>query len=181
MRICILNGSPEAGDFDNYLDRLHSQLESAGHISDTYTLRDLSIRYCTGCFSCWVKTPGQCIFHDQSELICRAVIHSDLVCMASPITMGFVSALLKKSTDKLIPLLHPYLSIVQGEMHHRARYDHYPRWGLILRPNAGSDIEDIAIIQRCYSRAALNFKSDLAFTRLSTQPVEEVVYEINHL
>ena len=106
----------------------------------------MKINYCTGCWHCWVKTPGQCSSKDQSLDVCRTVINSDFTLWASPIIMGFPSALLKKVTDKLIPLVHPYIVLDQGEAHHLARYDHYPQFGLLLEKNGDTDDEDIEII-----------------------------------
>ena len=73
----------------------------------------MDVRYCVGCFGCWVKTPGECVSKDGSHDIRREVINSDLVLFASPLIMGFTSALLKKAHDKLIPLIHPYFELVQ--------------------------------------------------------------------
>ena len=41
-------------------------------------------------------------------------------------------ALLKRAADQMIPLVHPYIVIEGGEMHHRARYERYPLMGLLL-------------------------------------------------
>ena len=62
MKITILNGNPEKENnaFDDYLKDLSDSLESSGHEVTTFTIRDLDIRYCIGCFGCWVKTPGEC-------------------------------------------------------------------------------------------------------------------------
>jgi multimeric flavodoxin WrbA len=50
------------------------------------------------------------------------VINSDRVFFASPVIMGYLSAVMKKFMDKLTPLIHPYLTIDQGEAHHKHRY-----------------------------------------------------------
>jgi len=144
-------------------------------------LRDMNIRYCVGCWGCWVKTPGECLSKDDSADVCRAVIDSDLTVMASPLVMGFPSALLKKSVDKLIPLVHPYSTMVQGEVHHVARYPRYPRLALLLQPESDTDNEDIAIVTDIFGRSALNLKSSLAFTLLTTQAIEEGVDAVNRL
>ncbi len=72
-----------------------------------------------------MQTPGECVAKDDSALVCRELVRSDLALFASPVIMGFPSALLKKTGEKLIPLIHPYFAIDRGEVHHRARYDHY--------------------------------------------------------
>jgi hypothetical protein len=165
MNITILNGNPEKKNraFDRYLAAVSGQLASGGNSVRTFTLRDMNIRHCTGCWNCWVKTPGLCTLHDDMPDIYRATMASDLLVLASPVIMGFVSALLKRANERLIPLLHPYAVLDRGECHHLARYDRYPDLGLVLKGDADTDDEDIRIISDIYRREALNFKSRLRF------------------
>ena len=182
MRITLLNGAIDPDDpLNGYVSLLEKRLSAQGHSCDLMLLREMDIKYCIGCWGCWVKTPGECSHPDDSAAICRSAVHADLLLFASPIVMGFTSALLKKSQDKLIPVLHPYIDIVQGEAHHHARYDHYPKIGLLLGREEDTDDEDIEIITDIYHRFALNFKSVLAFSHLIDTPVEEVADEINRL
>lgn len=178
MKITILNGSPGANYsvLDEYLNNLHNHIISKGHTSETLILRELDADYCTGCWSCWVKTPGLCVFNDDSHLVCRAVINADFVLFASPVIMGFLSAVMKKFMDKLIPLVHPYVTMDRGEAHHWHRYDprDYPLGGLLLQRTPGTDEEDIEIIQAIHARTMLNLKSRSVFTMLTDQPVEDV-------
>jgi multimeric flavodoxin WrbA len=130
MKITILNGSPEQSTFDSYLAQLKSSLESEGHRLTQLDLRDMPLRYCIGCWGCWVKTPGECNSRDASLEIDRAVINSDFTLWAAPLKMGFPSVLLKMALDKHLPLIHPYMVVDHMEAHHRKRYSHYPRVGL---------------------------------------------------
>ncbi len=182
MNIVILNGNPDANQttFDAYLQRLSDRLTPAHEVT-TLALREMEIKYCIGCFGCWVKTPGECIIEDDSRTVRRAVIHSDLVLFASPVIMGFYSALLKKVADKFIPLIHPYITVDQGEAHHKPRYETYPLVGLLLEKGEDTDDKDIEIITDIHQRTALNFKSSLAFAKLTTDPVEEVARAIDRL
>ena len=183
MKITVLNGNPHADDggFDEYLTELSDLLESGKYTATILQLRDMDIKYCVGCFGCWVKTPGECVSKDESRDICREVINSDLVLFASPVIMGFTSALLKKAHDKIIPLVHPYFEFVQNEVHHLARYDKYPLLGLLLQIGDHTDEEDIKIISDIYRRDAINFKTSFCFTRLTDDPVQEVADEINSI
>jgi hypothetical protein len=185
MKITFLNGDPgrEEPALDPYLENLEQILEDSGHEVTNLTLRDLEAGYCTGCWSCWVKTPGRCLHDDDSSLVCREVINSDFVLFASPVLMGYLSALMKKFMDKLIPLVHPYLTEVQGEAHHAPRYapEDYPLGGLLLVKTPGTDSEDIDIIREIQARTMLNLKSRNAFTMLTERPVEEVANAIDNL
>jgi len=182
MKICMLNGNLSSRNgLDRYLKELGAALEAKKHSVVQVALKDLTIKYCTGCFGCWLQTPGEYVVKDDSAIVCRELVRSDLALFASPVIMGFPSALLKKTNDKLIPLIHPYLVIDHGEVHHRPRYDHYPQLGLILQRQKDTDDEDMDIITRIYERTALNLKSSLAFVLSTKKPVEEVVNEINSI
>jgi hypothetical protein len=183
MRILILDGNPDTQDaeFGAYLHDLEIELKGKGHEVQTQTLRDMDIRYCTGCWGCWVKTPGKCVFPDESYHVCREFINADFVLMASPILMGFTSALLKKTQDRLIPLLHPYFEFVQEESHHHRRYATYPRLGILLKRSPETDEGDLEIITDMFSRFALNFKTDLVFSGGLDQDVREVADALDRL
>ena len=183
MKITVLNGNPAASNtvFDDYLKKLSDALSSDSNEITIFTLRDMDLKYCRGCWGCWVKTPGECAVKDDTREIRRQYIHSDLALFASPIVMGFTSALLKRAHDKLIPLIHPYLELVDGEVHHAARYDKYPLMGLLLEKGKDVDEEDIKIISDIYRRDAINLKSSFCFTRFTSDSIGEVVNEINGL
>lgn len=189
MKITVLNGNTKSPTFDTYLRQLKMHLETMGHAVIQVDLRDLDLRYCIGCFGCWVKTPGVCSVRDESCKIGRAMIGSDFTIWAAPLVMGFPSALLKMALDKSIPLIHPYMMVDHGEAHHRPRYNHYPRLGLLVAPEPDTDATDLEIVSEIFSRIALNFKSQLEFSlttdasvadiaeRIITGPVSYVPYE----
>lgn len=176
MQVTIMNGNGNAQNqgFDAYVARLTAQLTGEGHTVTAFVLRDLDLKFCTGCFGCWVKTPGQCVVKDASHDVCRAVINGDFLLWAAPLRMGFPDATLKKMMDKSIPLIHPYFVVDHGEAHHRPRYNRYPRIGLLLEKEADTDAADLRIVSDILSRTALNLKSRLDFAVTTEQPVETV-------
>ncbi|HNT76671.1 MAG TPA: NAD(P)H-dependent oxidoreductase [Anaerolineae bacterium] len=180
MKITIMNGNsnPQNGEFDAYVARLAAKLTGEGHTVTAFTLRDLDIKFCTGCFGCWMKTPGQCVVKDASHDVCRAVINGDFLLWAAPLRMGFPDATLKKMMDKSIPLIHPYFVVDHGEAHHRPRYDHYPRIGLLTQKEADTDAEDLRIVGDIFSRTALNMKSRLEFAFTTEEPMDAVARAI---
>lgn len=183
MKTTILNGNPNPGNtaFDGYLGNLKVDMESRGHLVVVCTLRELEIKHCIGCFGCWVKTPGECFVKDDSATIRKEYINSDLVLFASPVIMGFTSALLKKVHEKFLPLIHPYFELVNGEVHHLPRYDKYPLMALLLEKGADCDQDDIDIITDIYRRDAINLKTNFSFMGLTSQSVQEVANEIDHI
>jgi multimeric flavodoxin WrbA len=179
MRITILNAEPDASAaFDAYVRDYEAQLAASGHEVTRLDVRDLDLKGCSGCWGCWVKTPGECVKRDDSARICASVINSDLTVFASPMRMGFTNSLLKRAADQMIPLVHPFVVIDDGEMHHLPRYASYPEFGLLLAPGEGSDAEDIEITRHMWSRMARNMKSMLVFTTIATVTAKEAADEL---
>lgn len=178
MKITILNGNPQPAAFDEYLDKLTMSFKGVGHHVTRLDLRDMTLRYCVGCWGCWVKTPGECVNRDASLDMDRAVINSDFVLWASPLKMGFPTELLKRALDKHLPLIHPYMVVDQGEAHHMKRYDRYPRVGLLVEKEAGTDARDLQIVTDIHSRTALNFKTRLEFSLTTETQADDLIHRI---
>ncbi len=183
MKLLILNGNPvdQPAAFDEYLGKLGGLLESRGHGVTELRLRDLDIKHCLGCFKCWCKTPGECVIRDDSPDICRQYINSDLVIFASPLVMGFTSALLKHAHDRFVPLIMPYIRLLDNEVHHVARYPKYPDMALLVAREDDTDGLDIEIVTEIYRRDAINFMADLHFARTIDEPVEEIADAIDSI
>ena len=88
-------------------------------------LRSTAPRDCTGCWSCWLKTPGRCI-HKDLDAFYRVYLDADKVIIFTRISQGFVSGRLKTLFDRMIPLFLPYITYQSGESMHLPRYDRYP-------------------------------------------------------
>lgn len=184
MNIVVLDAIPDPLDHgsQSYLNDMVEQLESKGNQVKVFTLRDMDIQYCTGCWTCWWKTPGRCVFKDDMEQVYPAMMAADRLVMFSPLSMGFVSSLLKKVNDRSVALLHPYIEIVQDECHHRKRYEKYPDLALIVNEEEDTDAYDLEIIADIYKRFALNFRADLkAFTSVAQTTPQEAAYAVSHI
>ncbi len=178
MKALILNSFSGDSAMNSSLQNLKSQLSGQGVETGELILRDMKYSPCRGCFNCWVKTPGLCVFKDDGDILCREVLHSDIIILASPVLMGYPSAMIKNALDRIIPLVHPYLEDLDGEVHHMKRYEKLPVMGLLLEKTGDTDDEDITIITDIFQRAALNLQSSLKFVKLTTTSSEELVNEI---
>ena len=181
MKLLIINGNPSPGNalFEEYTRDFISGLRDAGHQVRELVLRNMKIKPCTGCFACWVKTPGTCSIDDDGRKVAREFIASDHVIIASPLIMGFVSALTKNAFDRNIPLVHPHLEAVDGETHHKKRYDRYPAISFLLQRESFTDDEDISIVTDIFNRESINLRSTLGFIRFIDTPVKEVLDAID--
>ena len=184
MKITILNGDMNKGEngFTDYVNIFSKKLEEQGHSVDHFKLHDMDLHFCTGCWTCWWKTPGQCTLKDDGEQVLRSVINADFFVFASPLMAGFTSSRLKLITDRLVGLLHPYVEIHQGEYHHRKRYERYPDFGLILEREDDTDEEDIQIVRDIYKRFSINFHNSMKYLMLTDQEsMDEIVHRTSAL
>ncbi|MBN1926766.1 MAG: flavodoxin family protein, partial [Prolixibacteraceae bacterium] len=137
-------------------------------------------KFCQGCWNCWWKNPGECSLKDDMPNIYRSYMDSDLVLHYSPMIAGFISSRLKTINDRSVPLVHPYVTLVNNECHHKKRYMKYPLMGLIVE-RCDSDDEELEIARDMYSRLALNLKSKLSFFATTEKSQEEIIDEISNL
>ena len=94
----------------------------AGAAAETVNLRDKKIKHCQGCFTCWTKTPGTCIFNDDVADIMKRSDAADLVVMASPLYHFGIISLLKKYIERTLPAFMPHLvQREDGQTTHPAR------------------------------------------------------------
>jgi multimeric flavodoxin WrbA len=127
MRTLVLNGFRKGDSrWQEVAAILSEELINRGWPFEEIRLCEMDIADCAGCFSCWTRTPGICFVDDAGREIARRFAGCDLVVLFSPVTFGGYSSELKKALDRLIPLISPFFKSIQGEVHHRRRYDRYP-------------------------------------------------------
>jgi multimeric flavodoxin WrbA len=157
VKAVILNGS-EKGDqpLDTLNELMVHELTRRAWVVQTFMLHEMEIAHCRGCFGCWIQTPGCCVINDAGREVAKAFIQSDLVAFLTPVTFGGYSSELKKALDRVISILAPFFMKIQGEVHHKRRYENYPRLmavGLLPQP----DEESERIFKTLLSRNAINF------------------------
>lgn len=182
-KIVIINGNIDASQspLSEFLSGLETSLKESGEEVKSYVLANKNIKHCVGCFDCWLKTPGVCRFNDDVEKILREIIQSDLLLFASPLVMGMYSAVLKRFQDRMIPILHPNIEIINDECHHRKRYPKYPKMGFIFEENDASS-EEIENVKFLHQRIVLNMHSELLlFESINQKNIKNISHEISHL
>lgn len=116
---------------------------------------------CIGCWNCWLKTPGECVFNDVMTEVYADYVNSSRVVILFDSSKGFVNYQMKAFFDRTIPHYHPYIEIVDGECHHLARYDEYPELYFYYDTKDLTEREDQLIEDYLY-RTTYHFQS-LAF------------------
>jgi predicted transcriptional regulator len=182
-QIVVLNGNPESGEneLNQFLTEVVQQLKNEDLKVVYHELSEKNIRQCVGCWDCWWKTPGLCRFADDTAEILKDMINSGLVIFASPLLMGMYSALLKKFHDRAIPLVHPYIEIINNECHHRKRYPEYPVMGVLVDKKDATP-EEIDNTKFIFSRIAINLHSEVKFFySIQQKNPKELSYEISDI
>jgi multimeric flavodoxin WrbA len=177
LKALILNGSTtEKGTVNTVSDYLVDYLKTNKHETDVRVLRKDKIAGCLGCFGCFLKTPGKCVIKDDGSDLPRKVIQSDVVFGVTPVTFGMHSSELKKAIERFAcPILLPFLSKINGEVHHDKRYDTYPTFVMIgVLPSP--DEESETTFKTLASRNALNlhttFHSEIVYSTDKPNAIE---------
>ncbi len=124
MKALILDGTKSTNNESTKIfDLMVEELTKLNWEVISIGLEDKVIGYCTGCFGCWVQTPGECVIKDYEENIVKDMVHSDLIIYLTPIMFGGYSSILKKALDRQIGRVLPYFTKVDGEVHHSKRYE----------------------------------------------------------
>jgi hypothetical protein len=139
-------------------DALATRLAGAGYDVERVLVRELTVRACTGCFGCWTRTPGECVIDDDARRIAGSIVAADLCAVVTPVSFGCYGSLAKSLLDRQICLVLPYFTMVDGEVHHRPRYDRYPAW-LALGTLPQPDAEQTALFARLVERNAVNMNN----------------------
>ncbi len=93
---------------------------------DTKVIADNGkIHPCIGCFGCWVKTPGTCVLRDGYENIGELLSVCEELIIISRCIYGSYSPFVRNVLDRSISYMLPYFATINGETHHRNRYDNH--------------------------------------------------------
>lgn len=163
MKIVVFNGSPrmENGNTHVMVEGFLKGAKEAGAETEMVFLFKKKIKYCLGCFDCWLKTPGKCVQKDEMEPLLSLFINADVVVFATPVYLDNVTGIMKTFMDRLIPLAEPHFEKDRhGEYRHRKRYKQYPRLAVIA--NCGfAEQSHFQVLRLLFRRIARNLHSEV--------------------
>ncbi len=117
MKILAINGSPRAKNnscTELMLQPLLEGMRKAGAETEIVYLADKEIYHCIGCFSCWIKTPGVCIFKDDMSQLLEKIIACDFIIYGTPLYCYSATGLMKNFLDRSLPLALPFMEESEG-------------------------------------------------------------------
>jgi multimeric flavodoxin WrbA len=156
MKAILLDGSREGeSDLMDINSAFQKELKAKGWDVESIDLKNTKIAPCTGCFKCWIKTPGICVTNDVARGVTKKIVQSDLVVFLTPVTFGGYSSELKKALDRSLGIMLPYFTKIQGKVHHKKRYEKYPRI-IAVGTLPKHDPDEEKIFKELVSRNAIN-------------------------
>lgn len=153
MKALVLNGSENENDEVCVVsDYLVDILRTCDNTVDVVALRDERIAACMGCFGCWLRTPGKCVVKDAASELPQRILQSDVLFLLTPVIFGMYSPELKKAMDRYAcPLLLPFFTKINGEVHHAQRYEKRPTIvaiGVLPEPDEESENVFTTLVMR---------------------------------
>lgn len=131
MKVLAVNSGPRSGE-ESYtvmmLNPLVEGMREAGADVEIVNLREKKIRYCIGCFTCWTKTPGQCVLKDDmtNELFPKWLA-CDLVIYATPLYYHTINAAMSTFMERTLPAILPFFDQgADGKTFHPLRHKFPP-------------------------------------------------------
>ena len=113
FKILAVNSSPqkEKGKTVKILNSFLEGAEEAGAETHLEHIYGQDIRPCTACFSCWLKTPGECVLKDDMKNILDKIKEADIMVFCTPLYFYSVSGVMKNFIDRMLPILTQFMEL----------------------------------------------------------------------
>jgi len=137
LKLLAAQGSPrpKSSNTDVILQEFLKGARSQGAETETIYLKEKEIHSCIGCYTCWTKTPGACIFKDDMPELLEKVRECDILVCATPLYNYNMTSLLKGFLERLLPLYDPHLVKTGETYRHPERYE--MSWKMVLVSTCG--------------------------------------------
>jgi multimeric flavodoxin WrbA len=126
MKVLAINSSPRGDGMSKtemMLTALVKGMRDAGAHVEVVNLRQKSVRFCIGCYTCWTKTPGLCVHKDDmSQEIFPRWLEADVAVYATPLYHYTMNAAMKAVIERTLPALQPFFERRDGRTHHPVRH-----------------------------------------------------------
>ncbi len=157
--------------------------KQAGANIEYFKLKNYNIKDCTGCYTCWTKTPGECIFKDDMTMLRKKYREADLVVFASPLYIFNVTGILKTFMDRLLPIMKPYMLMNEnGDIRHPDRYPEAGEQGFVVFsasgfPEVKHNFDGLTGMFHCWNSHSENMHLMGEFYLTAAEIIVQPVYE----
>jgi len=156
--------------------------KEAGAEVEYIKLKDHNIKECTGCYTCWTKTPGRCIFQDDMTMFRKKYCEADLVVFESPLYIFNVTGIMKTFMDRLLPIMKPYMLLDENEYTlHPDRFPEAGEQGFVVFsaagfPNVEHNFDGLKGMYRCWDSHSENMNLMGEFFLTAAEMIVHPVY-----
>ena len=111
--ILLINGSPKGKQSNTYklatafIEGL--KVAESDVVVEEICVNVLDLNPCLGCFSCWNKTPGKCVFKDDMPEVIEKLLWADITIWSFPLYYFSVPGKLKTLIDRQLPMVLPFM------------------------------------------------------------------------
>lgn len=133
MKVLVINGSPKGKRSNTYrlteafLEGMKQAKDLAEEICvEEIRVKEMDLRPCLGCFSCWSRTPGKCCIQDDMQTVIEKLLWADVTIWSFPLYYYSVPGGLKNLIDRQLPMELPFMVEREdgiGSGSHPSRYD----------------------------------------------------------
>ncbi len=182
----VFDGGPRTEKFSKttfMVNNFTAGAKDAGANIEYIRLKDLEIKDCTGCYTCWTKTPGVCIYKDDMVDLLTKYRNADLVVFASPLYIFNVTGIMKRFMDRLLPIMKPYMLLdEQNNTTHPDRYPEKGDQGFVVFSAAGfpevdHNFDGLKEMYRCWNSHSENSYLMGEFFLPAAEMIVQPVYE----
>jgi len=103
VKIVAINGSPRGKNSNTnvMVSAFLKGAKEAGAETINIFLAEKDIKYCRGCYCCWIKTPGKCAIDDDMLGVLSMLAGANVIVLATPVYFNNISGTLKVFMDRL--------------------------------------------------------------------------------
>lgn len=159
-KVLILNGSPKGkrGHTSLLVEAFLEGYQSGDKecIIDHVELCKSDIHDCIGCFNCWTKTPGKCVFNDDASLLIEKFINADLIIWATPLYHHGMTSILKTFVERTLPFNEPYIVKEEHGFTHPERFVITGKKNIIISNCGFPEYHNFDIMRQTFDRVTHN-------------------------
>lgn len=133
-KILAINGSPRGrkSNTDQILQPFLQGAMEAGAVCETVYAVDLDVKECIGCYNCWKKTPGVCVFKDDMVQLMEKIRQADILVWATPVYHFGMNVRLRRIVERTLPTCLPYMVKKGDRFSHPQRFDDGPSKNVLI-------------------------------------------------
>ncbi len=154
--VVVLNGSPSKlnRNTGKVLIPFMEGLKKGGANITLFNSCELDIKPCNcGRMTCWGKTPGQCIHHDDMDEILQAIKQAEILIFATPVYIPLPGAF-QEVLNRLCPLLDPILTFREGRTRAKLRDDVKVKKYVLVGVSGWWELENLDTVVRIVKELA---------------------------